>query len=375
MKKIWTKERVISEIKSLQKKGMPLNERRVLFNRNDLRCGARKAFGIWKEALRASGLNPTAIINEAKSKHIESIKKWTKPQIIKTLNQLKNKNTQIHMSNLRKIGQGSLVFASIREFGSFDKTLMKAGLNPKEIRGDKNFKQWGKNPKRILTEIRKLYKAGYELNASSIKSSHLTLYWAAGKYYGSWYSAIKAAGLDVEKYRCDRDREADKGNIFENLCFELFAILKPHWKTGCFFECGKHTAFPDMVDQKTNEWIDFKIRPHGESAEKSIVKYSAYAQKLRIIYLLGKRKSFDNIKFASILKYQRKSQPRKVKQIFKRIIELKKYDPTLLHLEKWAKKWSKAKITKWIKKQPIDSLNEKNVMENYNELRCAASTP
>jgi hypothetical protein len=68
---------------------------------------------------------------------------------------------------------------------------------------------WSK-PK-IVAQIRQLKAAGVQLNVSAAEKSHGGLVGAASVYYGSWRAAIKAAGLDYTKIK--RQKEWSKAEI------------------------------------------------------------------------------------------------------------------------------------------------------------------
>lgn len=97
----------------------------------------------------------------------------------------------------------SLLRAATRYFGNWQAAVEYAGLNYDEIR---KYKAWTND--KIITRIRELYAAGNDLSwrhvsltldpslaAAATKSSH----------FGSWKTAIEAAGLDYNRIRRYRD--------------------------------------------------------------------------------------------------------------------------------------------------------------------------
>jgi hypothetical protein len=64
---------------------------------------------------------------------------------------------------------------------------------------------------KIVAQIRQLKAAGERLNVSAAEKSHGGLVGAASVYFGSWRQAIKAAGLDYTKIK--RQKEWSKPEI------------------------------------------------------------------------------------------------------------------------------------------------------------------
>ena len=265
-----------------------------------------------------------------------------------------------------------MCFAMAREFESFKDAIAAAGFDFEQIRGDRDFRDWAANPEMVLELIREMDSDGFELNYSSVREHDASLCRAATVYFGSWQNALSEAGFDSEEIRLDRDREADKGNIFENICFEVFRVLRPSWQKGQAFDCGTHTAYPDLFDPEDEVWIDFKLRAHGESVAQSISKYQGFAEHLHFIYLFGNRENEPGIDFSSIFDFEGESSEDEVSEKFEEIRMLERYKPPPLHLEKWALKWSKENLIQWINEQKTSDLNERSVLINRNDVRCAA---
>jgi gamma-glutamyl:cysteine ligase YbdK (ATP-grasp superfamily) len=72
-------------------------------------------------------------------------------------------------------------------------------------------KKW--TNERILEEIRRLYEAGEDLSSAEVRRKHLDLYATARRkeHFGSWASAVLAAGVDygvVKRSAQERRRQA-----------------------------------------------------------------------------------------------------------------------------------------------------------------------
>ncbi len=363
---------MVSEIRARYERGESIHERHILLHANALRCAARKLFGSYRDALLASGLDPVAVSKTAYKRAVQERTKWTRDAIIDVLRTRVEANKPVHYNALVSAGFGSLCVAVPREFGDFKTAIEAAGLDYDLIRGDRQFIDWSSDPDLVLERIRALEAEGYELNYASVQSHDKSLCWAARKYFASWYGAVAKAGFDAEAVRRDRHSGADKGNIFENISFEIFLVLRPSWEKERSFTCSGYTANPDLYAPETEEWIDLKLRAHGESTDLSIQKYGGFAPSLRFIYLHGHRQSEAQISFQSIFDFEKEAAGTKVACLFQDLRELKSYRPPPIHLEKWAIRWTKRGIVRWIQKQQLPALSERNVLLQYNDLRCAA---
>lgn len=71
------------------------------------------------------------------------------------------------------------------------------------------------NRRKIVAQIRELKTAGEPLNVSAAEKTHGGLVGAAAVYFGSWRKAIKAAGLDYAKIK--RQKEWSKAEIVSEI--------------------------------------------------------------------------------------------------------------------------------------------------------------
>jgi len=106
----------------------------------------------------------------------------------------------------------------------------------------------------------------------------------------------------------------------------------------------------DYYDPENGQWIDFKLRAYGESTELSIKKYHKHAPSLCFIYLLGKREPNNSLLFYNVFQFENEALGTKIHHLFEDLRKLESYKPPPIHLEKWAIRWAKQKITKWIQK-------------------------
>lgn len=103
--------------------------------------------------------------------------------------------------------QVALLRAATRYFGSWRFAVEFAGLDYDEIR---RYKTWSRD--RILDRIRELNEKGEDLSWRHV-STHVDPQLAAAatkkKHFGSWRSAVSAAGLDYGQIRRYREWDAE----------------------------------------------------------------------------------------------------------------------------------------------------------------------
>jgi len=109
--------------------------------------------------------------------------------------------------------QVALLRAATRYFGSWRAAVEFAGLNYEDIR---RYKTWNRD--RILDRIRELHENGEDLSWRHVSTQvdpQLAAAATKRKHFGSWRSAVTAAGLDYSQIR--RYREWDEDTITNRL--------------------------------------------------------------------------------------------------------------------------------------------------------------
>jgi len=240
-RKFWSKGLVIESIVALDAAGAPLScgkllsspklareTLRLVTGRNTtgraLLTVGRKKFGSWNAALKAAGLNPSQV------RHIHF---WRCDSVVSAIKSLSAGNISLNCASLsrdksaktkqiiqrscgiRTTGQ-SLYLAGIKCFGSWDKALAVARIDPKSVRRD-SF--WTKE--KIRRGIRGLASVGVSLNSSKVlrntsrESAEVlrkvvgrlatasSLYQAARAQFGSWDCALTESNLILASVRRD----------------------------------------------------------------------------------------------------------------------------------------------------------------------------
>jgi hypothetical protein len=85
-----------------------------------LYANACKAFGSWKQALEACGIEYESSRNN---------RKWTRERIVKEIKRLKAEGRSLRPSVLRKNGMTTLLSATEYHFGSWKRAVEACGIN------------------------------------------------------------------------------------------------------------------------------------------------------------------------------------------------------------------------------------------------------
>ena len=142
MKK-WNKQKILSKIKSLQKKEIPLNSTYINKHYGSLYGAAFSYFGSWQKAVQACGYDYS---------RIRKVQSWTKDNIKSKIRNLHNKREDLSHTNIKK-KHPKLFEASIRYFGSWKNTVESSGIEyDKFLRVKKHSKS------DIINEYRKIRK-------------------------------------------------------------------------------------------------------------------------------------------------------------------------------------------------------------------------
>jgi len=174
----WTEERVLRRIYERQRTGRAMNY--ISVHREDLRLlsAARRLFGSWTEALEAAGINqPTT--SRRPSVH-------TREAIIACLR--KNAAAGLPITTHHPLLLGCWQAAQ-RRFGSWSAALEAAGVEP--AAAGRRVAAYTREC--VISRLREHAAAGQPI---VIKHPRLSGYVkAARRLFGSWASALKAAGI------------------------------------------------------------------------------------------------------------------------------------------------------------------------------------
>jgi hypothetical protein len=102
----WTKDAVLREIRRLHRAGRSVHASQI---DNGLLLAARRRFGTWRKA-RAAALPSINAGNE----------RWTRNKLIEALAHLDARGVSLNSTEIRGLGEGRLINAAVRLFGSWD---------------------------------------------------------------------------------------------------------------------------------------------------------------------------------------------------------------------------------------------------------------
>lgn len=190
----WTRERVLTTIRQLDRQGECLSTRRMAqlgYSGMVTTTYKEGYFGGWRNALRAAGLDP------AQASRRQT--KWTRERIIEHIRELHSRGDDLSHSAAKRRHQYLVVVAGDpRFFGSWKAAIEAAGFDYERIC---KHRSWTRA--KIVEQIRELYRRGEHLSHEAVKRRYGSLVSAASskRYFGSWERAIRAAGLSYDKIR------------------------------------------------------------------------------------------------------------------------------------------------------------------------------
>jgi hypothetical protein len=194
---IWTKERIVAELKSLFKKGADLSYNKLARRNQALVSAAAYHFKSYRMAIEKAGIDYVEIARRPR---------WTKQRVIALIKQARRKNQDLNWASVtrRRDDLGKAAFAAIqgRLFGSWDRALTAAGLDSDDV---SRYRRWNKST--IVYELKSRAADGEDLNSGSVQREDPGLHAAALRYFGSYDGALRAAKISPGKVRKRKTRK------------------------------------------------------------------------------------------------------------------------------------------------------------------------
>lgn len=178
----WTREHIIREILRREAAGLPLNlggEQPV--GQALYQAGAR-VFGSWRNAVMAAGIPP---------RRARASDDWRPSRILTTIRSLSRRRRALRPADLDR-RYVHLVTAARRHFGSWAKAAVAAGVDPAKL---KRTPSWTRE--RIIEAILKRALNNEPLKSRTVRPRSLAD--AGTRVFGSWRSALLAAGVDLTR--------------------------------------------------------------------------------------------------------------------------------------------------------------------------------
>jgi hypothetical protein len=359
---------VVQRIRALRAAGINPSQAFVVKEYPALYGAAQRMLGGWRKALITSGEDPAEVARASRTAAATAKTRWTNALVLDALRDRQSRGEALDVTAMRKDGFSSLIKASRDLFGTYENALGELGIAYNSVRliGD-----WNSQDK-VLAGIRDLAESGSDLNVSAAQHRNSSLVTAAIRVFGSWDKALLAADHDPAGVRLDVNTEAYKGRIFQNLCYELFAALRPSWRSDFRLRTREGLLLPDAYDPSTEEWIDFKIAAWGMSVDKSIRKYRRHAQSLRFIHLGKSRKCQEGIVFESVFSYQHEVCDERSRKLFDELRLLAATDVPSTHFDEWARIWTRKEVIDGIQELPATDRNSRAAQVRHKRLYAAA---
>lgn len=189
--KKWTKEMIIAVIQILHVDRYPLNSGGIRKTNRPLFSASQYIFGSWKKAVEAAGINYRAV---ARLIFKYPRRSRSRSMCIKAIQSRYLRGLPLSAKTARK-QMGWLVSASTRFFGSWDNALIAAGLNPGTIRMRPPQRSW--NQAKVIQALKKRAEGGLPVNSEAVATDDVGLVFAARSQFGSYPTALRAAGFDA----------------------------------------------------------------------------------------------------------------------------------------------------------------------------------
>lgn len=177
-KRIWIPEEIPALLADMKARGEDLSHSGVRQRYPGLIVAIQRHCGSWRRALMSAGIQPA---------EVSRLPKWTRGRVRSEIRNRIERGVGVNAQAVK----GTLHEAACRLFGSWDRALRSAGVNPCKVR---LCRAWTKET--VTLAIRREFKAGRGLWYQAVYERDVGLLEAARSRFGSWKRAIRAAGLD-----------------------------------------------------------------------------------------------------------------------------------------------------------------------------------
>jgi hypothetical protein len=208
-----TPEAILSSIATRHARGEPLAPSLLLSGDRPLSAlveNARKFFGSWRQALMAAGVDPARAM-------LHEVGRFPNAQaVVSAIRGRHGQSLSLAPTALQKGSQADLALfeGARRHFGDWDTALSMAGFDPRNWRRVFYSHDFSTR-EQVIIDIQRRSKSGVALNRNAVQhdgGSGGRLVRQARKLFGSWPSALVAAGIDPAQHvepRRSRYREPE----------------------------------------------------------------------------------------------------------------------------------------------------------------------
>src|SRR5215212_7085606 len=181
----WNKPMIIGLIKQAKRKGEDLHWSAVTKRRDELGRAAfaslqPRLFGRWDRALSAAGLD---------ADDVSRYRRWDRNTVAFELRSRAMDDEALNSGAIQREDSG-LHAAAVRHFGSYDRALRAARVDPQSVR---RRRAWTRNE--VIDALRAAKRNGNHLADSSVRRDNPALYGAAVRLFGTFTAARVAARI------------------------------------------------------------------------------------------------------------------------------------------------------------------------------------
>jgi hypothetical protein len=181
----WTRPSIIRLIKQTKRAGEDLHWSAVTQRGDELARAAfaslqPRLFGRWDRALSAAGLD---------ADDVNRYRKWDRNTIAFELRARAMDDDALNSGAVQEEDSG-LHAAAVRHFGSYDRALKAARVDPKKVRRRRNWTR-----AQVIAAIKSAKRHGKHLSDSSVRREDAALYGAAIRFFGTFTAARSAAKI------------------------------------------------------------------------------------------------------------------------------------------------------------------------------------
>jgi len=200
---VWTREYALDRLAEYRRRGLPIHQSKL--DQYDVALSQaimRHCNGL-KDAIVAIGLDPLAITKEA---YYRLHRYQDKESVIAGIKARQRRG--LNLSRRALMGSGTekktdcaLFRYGGNLFGSWDKALRAAGIDPKVVRMSGLKKEKYPSPESVIKELRERIKRKWPVNNGALwcgLDANITLARSGKYYFGSWKKTLQAVGIDAK---------------------------------------------------------------------------------------------------------------------------------------------------------------------------------
>ena len=185
----WTKQAIIQLIKQARRRGDDLHWSAVTKRRDELGRAAfaslqPRLFGRWDRALSAAGLD---------ADDVSRYRRWDRNTVAFELRARSMDDEPLNSGTIQREDSG-LHAAAVRHFGSYDRALRAAKVDPEAVRRRRAWTQHD-----VIAALKSAHRQGRHLADSAVRRDDPALYGAAVRIFGTFTAARDAARINWKR--------------------------------------------------------------------------------------------------------------------------------------------------------------------------------